>query len=43
MLKYKIFIKLLVLNFVLICSVYGDTMLKFKKYVCVGGSENIDK
>jgi len=36
MLKYKIFIKLFVQNFVLICCAYGDTVLKYIGiYVCV--------
>jgi len=37
MLKYKIMIKLYVLSCVLICCVYGDTILKYKKYVRVCG------
>jgi hypothetical protein len=37
MLKYKILIKLYVLRCVLICCVYGDTILKYKKYVHVCG------
>jgi hypothetical protein len=37
MLKYKILIKLYVLSCVLICCVYGDTILIYKKYVHVCG------
>ena len=35
MLKYKKLIKLYVLSCVLLCCVFGDTILKFKKYVHV--------
>jgi len=37
MLKHKILIKLYVLSCVLICCVYGDTILKYKKYVHICG------
>jgi len=37
MLKYKLLIKLYVLSCVLICYVYGDTILKYKKSVHVCG------
>jgi hypothetical protein len=37
MLKYKILIKLSVMNYVFVCCVYRDIVLKYYKYVRVGG------
>jgi hypothetical protein len=38
LLKYEVLIKLSVPSCMLICFVCGDTILKCKKFVCVGGS-----
>ena len=36
MLKYKILIKVCAISRVLVRCVYGDVMLKYKTYVCIG-------